>query len=53
MDFDQEGAPGGGAQIGALAGGPQPPSFEDVAKEINNKFPQGPRVGSDQMAEGD
>ena len=39
MDFDQEGAPGGGAQIGALAGGAQPPSFEEVAKEINSKFP--------------
>jgi len=39
MDFDQEGAPGGGAQIGTLASGAQPPSFEEVAKEINSKFP--------------
>ena len=45
MDFDQEGAPGGTARSGALPG-QQPPSFEEVAKEINDKFPQGPRPGS-------
>ena len=47
MDFDQEGAPGDG-RVGAQPGGPQPQSYDDVVKEINERFQPGRRPGSGQ-----
>ena len=37
MDFDQEGAPGGGSS-GLLPGGQPPQSFEEIAKEISENI---------------
>ena len=49
MDFDQEGVPGESRGGGAASGGGQhPQSYDDVVKEINEKFQPGRRPESGQ-----
>jgi len=47
MDFDQEGVPGDSRVVGN-AGGQQPQSYDDVVKEINERFQPGRRPESGQ-----
>jgi hypothetical protein len=48
MDFDQEGSVPGEGRLAANAAGKAPQSYDDVVKEINDKFQPGQRPGSSQ-----
>ena len=47
MDFDQEGVPGD-SRVAPAGGGQHPQSYDDVVKEINEKFQPGRRPESGQ-----
>ena len=48
MDFDQEGSVPGEGRLAAHAAGKAPQSYDDVVKEINEKFQPGRRPESSQ-----